>query len=60
VANVLAGVSAADRARLRAVSIGPVTSSALRAAGIEPLGEADPHDVDGLVARVLELSTRLE
>jgi uroporphyrinogen-III synthase len=53
-------VPEAERGRLRAVSIGPVTSSALRAAGIEPLGEADPHDVDGLVARVLGLAARIK
>jgi uroporphyrinogen III methyltransferase/synthase len=34
----------------RAVSIGPVTSEALREHGIEPHVEAERHDVDGLVA----------
>ena len=43
----------ADLAAIRAVSIGPVTSGSLRALGVEPLVEADPHDVDGLVAAVL-------
>jgi uroporphyrinogen III methyltransferase/synthase len=38
---------------LRAVSIGPVTSATLREHGVEPLAEADPHSVDGLVAAVL-------
>ena len=42
---------------LTAVSIGPVTSEALRAHGVEPLAEADPHDVDGLVAAVLAALT---
>ena len=32
-----------------AASIGPVTSAALRAAGIEPAFEATPHDIPGLV-----------
>ncbi len=32
------------------VSIGPVTSATLREHGVEPLAEADPHDLDGLVA----------
>ena len=36
-----------------AVSIGPVTSAALRAAGREPAAEADPHTVDGVVAAVV-------
>jgi uroporphyrinogen III methyltransferase/synthase len=37
----------AERARL--VSIGPVTSQALRRHGLEPHVEAERHDVDGLV-----------
>lgn len=32
------------------VSIGPVTSATLRSHGIEPLAEADPHDLAGLLA----------
>jgi len=39
--------AALDGARL--ASIGPVTSEALRAHGLEPSLEADPHDVDGLL-----------
>jgi len=42
-----AGEGAAERARL--VSIGPVTSDALRARGRDPDVEADRHDIDGLV-----------
>jgi uroporphyrinogen III methyltransferase/synthase len=38
---------AAGRSRL--VSIGPVTSNALRERGLEPDVEAGRHDVDGLV-----------
>jgi uroporphyrinogen III methyltransferase/synthase len=34
----------------RIASIGPATSSALRAAGLEPDLEADPHTPDGLIA----------
>jgi uroporphyrinogen III methyltransferase/synthase len=34
-------------------SIGPVTSAALRAHGIEPAFEAHPHDIPGLVAGIL-------
>jgi uroporphyrinogen-III synthase len=53
VENVLAGLDAEQRRALRAVSIGPITSEALRGHGLEPVVEADPHDVDGLVAAVL-------
>lgn len=35
------------------VSIGPVTSATLRAHGVEPVAEADPHDLDGLVAAIV-------
>jgi uroporphyrinogen III methyltransferase/synthase len=41
----------------RVVSIGPVTSAELRAHGIEPDVEADPHTPDGLVAAVLADAT---
>ncbi|HEY5708178.1 MAG TPA: uroporphyrinogen-III C-methyltransferase [Solirubrobacterales bacterium] len=37
----------------RVISIGPVTSEAARAAGLEVHAEADPHDVDGLLAALL-------
>jgi len=53
VENVLGALDAEVRDGLRAVSIGPVTTGALRARGVEPIAEADPHDVDGLVAAVL-------
>jgi uroporphyrinogen-III synthase len=39
---------------LRAVSIGPVTSQTLRENGWEPVAEADPHDLGGLVAAVVK------
>ncbi len=38
------------RSSLRAVSIGPATSEAIRACGIEPVAEATPHTIDGVVA----------
>jgi uroporphyrinogen-III synthase len=38
--------------RLRVASIGPETSRVLRAMGIEPAVEADPHTVSGLVEAI--------
>jgi uroporphyrinogen-III synthase len=55
--NLVAALPADGPARLRAVSIGPVTTASLRGHGIEPEAEADPHDVDGLVAAVLEVAS---
>jgi uroporphyrinogen III methyltransferase/synthase len=40
-------------AAARIVSIGPVTSESVRAAGLEVAVEADRHDVDGLLAALL-------
>jgi uroporphyrinogen III methyltransferase/synthase len=37
----------------RVVSIGPITSEAARAAGLEVAAEAERHDVDGLLAALL-------
>jgi uroporphyrinogen III methyltransferase / synthase len=37
----------------RVISIGPVTSDAARAAGLEVHAEAERHDVDGLIATLL-------
>jgi uroporphyrinogen III methyltransferase / synthase len=37
----------------RLVSIGPATSAALREAGFEPHIEADPYDVEGMIAALL-------
>ncbi|MGD0452182.1 MAG: uroporphyrinogen-III C-methyltransferase [Solirubrobacteraceae bacterium] len=39
--------------RTRIVSIGPVTSAALREHGLEPNIEADPYDVEGMIAALL-------
>jgi uroporphyrinogen-III synthase len=36
------------------VSIGPITSDTLREHGIEPHVEATRHDLDGLVAAIVE------
>ncbi len=54
--TVLGALDADRLTRLRAVSIGPVTSASLRAAGVEPVAEAEPHDVDGLVDAVLAVA----
>ena len=56
VASLLRAVPADRVEGLSAVSIGPATSATLRAAGIEPVAEADPHDVAGLVAAVLAVA----
>jgi uroporphyrinogen III methyltransferase / synthase len=37
----------------RIASIGPATSAELRALGVEPALEADPHTPDGLIAALL-------
>ena len=37
----------------RIVSIGPVTSEAVRAAGLEVAAEAESHDLDGLLEALL-------
>jgi uroporphyrinogen III methyltransferase / synthase len=48
-----AGGEAGLSAHTRIVSIGPVTSEALREAGLEPDVEADPYDVEGMIAALL-------
>lgn len=39
-------------AGVKAVSIGPITSATLRAAGWEPVAEAEPSDISGLIEAV--------
>ncbi len=58
VTNLFALLAAAGvelPAGLRAVSIGPVTSSTLRKHQWEPAAEADPHDIGGLVHACVRL-----
>jgi len=55
--DALGGPSAL-RGGPRLVSIGPATSEALRAMGLEPDVEAAEHTPDGLVAAVLALAPR--
>jgi uroporphyrinogen III methyltransferase/synthase len=45
-------------ARARIVSIGPITSEAAREAGLEVQVEAERHDVDGLLAALLDDAKR--
>ncbi len=52
VTSLAAGLGDGGLRGVRAASIGPVTSAALREHGVEPLAEADPHTVEGLVAAV--------
>src|SRR5207245_2096708 len=42
----------------RIVSIGPVTSAALREHGLEPHLEADRHDIDGVIAAPMAVALR--
>ena len=49
VTNLLNAVGGTLDTSARLASIGPVTSDALRAHGLAPAFEADPHDVDGLL-----------
>lgn len=56
VTNFLALLHEADvsaPATMLAISIGPITSETLRDCGLQPAAEADPHDLNGLVAAVL-------
>jgi uroporphyrinogen III methyltransferase/synthase len=49
-----AGVGAAFAPSTRIVSIGPVTSETLREHGLEPHVEATQHDVEGIIAALLD------
>lgn len=49
---------AATGARMPVVAIGPQTAAAAQAGGLELAGEAETHDLDGLVAAVAQLLSR--
>ena len=53
VRHLLSAAGAEALAAPRLASIGPATSEELRAHGLAPDLEADPHTPDGLVAAVL-------
>jgi uroporphyrinogen III methyltransferase/synthase len=50
VTNLVEAVGAAALSGVKLASIGPITSSTLRALGLTPSVEADPHTIEGLVA----------
>ena len=54
----MAGIDGRFPASARVVSIGPVTSATARDAGLEVHVEAAQHDVDGVVAALLEDAAR--
>jgi uroporphyrinogen III methyltransferase / synthase len=54
-----AGTNAPLASSTRIVSIGPVTSETLREHGLEPHVEADPYDLEGMIAALLaDLASR--
>jgi uroporphyrinogen III methyltransferase/synthase len=58
VTNLLDAAGGALDTSARLVSIGPVTSDALRSRGLEPNVEAECHDLDGLVAALVADAAR--
>ncbi|MEO9175675.1 MAG: uroporphyrinogen-III synthase, partial [Gaiellales bacterium] len=54
VRNLAAALDGRSPAGVRAISIGPVTSEAIREHGFELVAEADQHDLDGLVETIIE------
>ena len=53
-----AGAFAALRVEIPAVTIGPETTRTAQSAGLNVVAEADPHDLDGLVAAVARAAAR--
>jgi len=58
VTRFLDAAGAAPGEATRIVSIGPVTSATLRERGLEPDVEAERHDIDGVVAALVEDARR--
>jgi uroporphyrinogen III methyltransferase/synthase len=58
VRNFAAAFPGRDLSAVRAVSIGPVTTTAVREAGLQLLGEAERHDVDGLVDALVTIVSK--
>ncbi|HEX6455511.1 MAG TPA: uroporphyrinogen-III C-methyltransferase [Solirubrobacterales bacterium] len=54
VTNLVAALGDRFPRNARVVSIGPVTSEAARAAGLQVDAEAERHDIDGLLAALLD------
>ncbi len=57
VTNLVEALNGAFPASARIVSIGPITSDAARAAGLEVHVEAERHDIDGLLAALIADAT---
>jgi len=55
---LLEAAGSARPGQARLVSIGPVTSAALRERGLEPDVEADRHDIDGLIDALVRDAAR--
>ncbi len=53
VSNLLSAAGGTLDTTARLVSIGPITSDALRAHGLTPHAEAEQHDIDGLLAALV-------
>ncbi len=53
VAGLLKAIPEGPPASARLISIGPITSTAIREAGLEVTRQADPHDLDGLIMALL-------
>lgn len=52
--NLVAACGSEALRGTRTASIGPVTSATLRSLGIDVTAEANPHTIEGLVARIIE------
>ena len=56
--EAVGGAEALRDSGLRLISIGPITTAALRELGVEPAVEAAEHTPDGLVAALLDAASR--